>query len=195
MYTTAVVKSALETFASRFKRGRLQAGFKSQQALADELGWHTMTVGRYERGERLPDPEDIARIAEVLGKSELWFFQDDEGGEHPEPAAAPITREQVLKVVQDSMKAATEADEFRARAEEAESGLVRLTSVVRKVAKEQKVALDPEIQALLDKYPDDPNRDRLLLWEQSANMSPIKPGSPELENVKKAARDDKKRGK
>lgn len=174
--------------SNRIRQARKQMG-KSQEEFAKLMSVHRVTLSDYERGVLTPSIETVEQVAQIVGKPMAWFFTTDE------EAQPVVTREAALRVIGAAVRDADQADQLRTRVEEAESNLVQLSSALRKTAEAQKVALDPEVQALLDKYPDDPNRDRLLLWEQSANMPPIKPGSPELENVKKAARDDKKRGK
>lgn len=46
---------------------RRLGGYLSQQQLADKLGLSKMTVGRWERGQQLPDAYEIARLCELLG--------------------------------------------------------------------------------------------------------------------------------
>ncbi|MFY9340844.1 MAG: helix-turn-helix transcriptional regulator [Planctomycetota bacterium] len=64
-----------ETFADRLKRHRLQAGFRSQDALAAELTTRVgstvggSTIGNYERGESTPPVPVLVAMCDLFGVS------------------------------------------------------------------------------------------------------------------------------
>jgi transcriptional regulator with XRE-family HTH domain len=52
---------------SELARARVAAGFSSQQALADHLGFDRTVITKAETGERLPSLEVLAKVAEATG--------------------------------------------------------------------------------------------------------------------------------
>ena len=58
-----------ETFAERLKRVRKKTGL-SQEDLAHKLELSTMTIRRWESGERQPRLEEIQKLAKALHISE-----------------------------------------------------------------------------------------------------------------------------
>jgi HTH-type transcriptional regulator/antitoxin HipB len=54
------------TIAEQIRDARKAAGL-TQQAVADRLGCHVISVNRWERGAQRPDDATLGRLAEVLG--------------------------------------------------------------------------------------------------------------------------------
>ena len=52
-------------FAQRLKELRKKQGL-SQASLAQQLGMTQQAVGKWERGTATPDPQTIAKLAEIL---------------------------------------------------------------------------------------------------------------------------------
>ena len=66
-----------------------------QTELAVRVGVHEVTVSNWERGEREPDLETIARIAAVVGRPDGWiaFGEDLDGCARPgEGGGASVAR-------------------------------------------------------------------------------------------------------
>lgn len=50
-------------------------GIRTQQEIADAVGVTAMAVSQYERGERLPGPEVMAKLAKLFGRTvDSLFF-------------------------------------------------------------------------------------------------------------------------
>lgn len=50
-------------------------GIHTLQEIADQVGVTSMAISQYERGERLPSPEMMARLAKLFGQNvESLFF-------------------------------------------------------------------------------------------------------------------------
>jgi Zn-dependent peptidase ImmA (M78 family)/transcriptional regulator with XRE-family HTH domain len=72
------VRARLTTWAEvggRVATARQRAGF-TQSELADRLGVHRSTVTRIESGQRQIDALELARLAELLGRSVEWFLTE-----------------------------------------------------------------------------------------------------------------------
>ena len=55
----------MPVFAQRLKELRKQNGL-SQASLAQQLGMTQQAVGKWERGTATPDPQTIAKLAEIF---------------------------------------------------------------------------------------------------------------------------------
>lgn len=55
------------TFGGWLRAARLAAGYRSQEAFAEAIGAHAVTVNRWETGALRPQAHRHARIAEVVG--------------------------------------------------------------------------------------------------------------------------------
>lgn len=64
----------METFAERIRTLR---GRKKQDEFAKELGIHTNTLGRWERGQAEPDISTAQKICTLLGVSPYWLLSGD----------------------------------------------------------------------------------------------------------------------
>jgi transcriptional regulator with XRE-family HTH domain len=161
----------------RIRQARERAGL-SQAEVASGLGLHeksgTSTVSRWESGERNFPVEQTAPLANLLGCS-VGFLLDISEEE--------VSPERALHVIKSAVQEAREAEQLR-------DNLVQLSAAVR--ASGAAASLPPEIQAILDKYPDDPKASRVATWEKSWNMGPIK---PHTERAELAAREIKKKRK
>ncbi len=60
------------------KRIQQVRGTRSRDEFAEAMGVHKITLGRYERGERLPDAEFLARICTACGVSPSWLLLGEE---------------------------------------------------------------------------------------------------------------------
>lgn len=60
----------------RLARARIEAGL-TQEELAGRIGASVFSVGKYERGDRVPRGPRLRRIAKVTGRPVAWFFEDD----------------------------------------------------------------------------------------------------------------------
>lgn len=69
-----------ETIASNFKRARNQAGM-SQEEVAKHLGLPRSAISEIEHGKRRVAAGEMAKVAELAGRTLDWFFvehQDEE---------------------------------------------------------------------------------------------------------------------
>lgn len=58
----------------RVRQVRRAAGYRSQQALAEEIGVSRETINRIEQGRQQPDTTTLARIALACGVSESYLL-------------------------------------------------------------------------------------------------------------------------
>ena len=58
------------------KVARVAAGL-SQTALAEKVGSYQLRVSRLERGTSIPDPDEIQKLAQVLGVPKDQLFVND----------------------------------------------------------------------------------------------------------------------
>jgi len=71
-------------FGLNMKRARRLAGHMSQEELADKLGVIQPIVSRWETGHREPRPATRKRIADILGQSLDFFYDESVLEEQPE---------------------------------------------------------------------------------------------------------------
>lgn len=57
----------------RMEQAARQAGFTSGAEVAEALQIAQPTVSRWWRGERLPEREEMARYADLVGRDPVWF--------------------------------------------------------------------------------------------------------------------------
>jgi transcriptional regulator with XRE-family HTH domain len=62
-------------------RARMAAGFSSQQALADHLGFDRSVIGKAETGNRPPTPDVLAAWAKACGADPEMFGRMANPGE------------------------------------------------------------------------------------------------------------------
>ena len=62
----------------RIMQGRKQRGL-SQAQFADKLFVSPQAVGKWERGESLPDIFTLAKIGEVIGNTDICYFVGQDG--------------------------------------------------------------------------------------------------------------------
>lgn len=74
-----------QAFSARVRELR---GKKSRQQLAQELGIHPNTLGKFERGESMPDAYLIHRMCRVAQRSPQWLIEGD-GPDAPAGFAIP----------------------------------------------------------------------------------------------------------
>jgi transcriptional regulator with XRE-family HTH domain len=88
--------SIMKTFAKRLKKAREDAGIKSAEAFAHELGVEPHTYRKYERSETEPNFEVLTKICERLKLTPNDLLPEaagkkrrrGEGGTNPQVAAA-----------------------------------------------------------------------------------------------------------
>jgi transcriptional regulator with XRE-family HTH domain len=72
----------MSTLAKRLREARMRAWI-SLERLAIQIGMEPASarvrLGRYERGERIPEPNTVERIANHLGLPEAYFYASDDG--------------------------------------------------------------------------------------------------------------------
>lgn len=153
----------------RIKTAREMAGL-TQPELGTKIGVGRSAIAKYEREELGVSLDGLKRISEATQCNLAWLIGEPEAP-HSVTPAPPDTMLALSVVVQ----AVEEADELR-------SDLTELVSAFRSVAPASK--LSPEVQALLDKYPDDPARERVLAAEASRAMGSIVPGELDVPPVK-----------
>jgi transcriptional regulator with XRE-family HTH domain len=75
----AVTSPEYQRMLARLKQARADAGL-SQVQVAERLGIRQTLVSKIELGERKIDPIELARFAEVYGRTIEWFLSDKECG-------------------------------------------------------------------------------------------------------------------
>ncbi len=60
----------------RMRLAAEQAGYRTTVAMAEAMGVANSVVSRWWRGENLPNMEDMARYADLVGKRRWWFYVD-----------------------------------------------------------------------------------------------------------------------
>lgn len=73
----------------------------SQQALADRIGVHVITVSQWERGNASPSIANLAAVAEATGKPVAYFMGDDD--EEEDDLALRRLAHQLVDLGQDTM--------------------------------------------------------------------------------------------
>ncbi len=61
---------------TRLAEARIRAGL-TQEELAGRAGSSVFSIGKYERGERVPRGPVLRRIAAATGVPVSWFFEDE----------------------------------------------------------------------------------------------------------------------
>jgi phage repressor protein C with HTH and peptisase S24 domain len=94
-------------------------GRETQEAFAAQLGVHVNTLGRYERGERLPDGELLFALSRVKGVSSDWVLFG-----LPPKGAAEASDDRARRLALARGYSAGLARDLRAREPEPEEGIV-----------------------------------------------------------------------
>lgn len=81
--------------AERIKNGM------SREALAERLGIATETLARYERGDRTPKLETIAKLREIFGKSAEYFTPATENNKAPADMAGEGAKKRRIVSMED----------------------------------------------------------------------------------------------
>lgn len=80
-------------------RIRTMRGKRSRQDLADAVGVHVNTLGKFERGESMPDALLIRRLCSVTGRAIEWLITgEDDGGMDPPKSVIAVERGKYLFV-------------------------------------------------------------------------------------------------
>ncbi len=85
---------------ARMRLAAEQAGFKTQQEVAEATGFTQATISKYWGGRQTPRPYELERYAAAVGKPFAWF-----GGEHGSeeyPQAIEITRQIITLMMEGS---------------------------------------------------------------------------------------------
>lgn len=69
-------------FGRRLRKRRVAAGFTRQQDLAEAIGATIASISYYESGDRIPDAESLAKIAQVLHCSTDYLTQKEDAPTH-----------------------------------------------------------------------------------------------------------------
>jgi len=77
-----------ERFGKRLKAARLAHKFE-QKELGDLVGCDNRQVWRYERGESMPEPDRLERLAIALGTTVEWLRRGGKGGPVPDVGGGP----------------------------------------------------------------------------------------------------------
>lgn len=63
------------TVARNIRDGRLAAAL-TQRQVAEKIGVDAMLVSKWERGRHRPNDENLAALAQMLGREIVWFYTD-----------------------------------------------------------------------------------------------------------------------
>jgi hypothetical protein len=94
-----------EKFAKRLKDAMLRAGFESNrspygvcvQTLADATGHSLQICRRYLRGEAIPEPDKLTRIASKIGVTPGWLlFGEEHSTLHKNLVISPQNLKEIL---------------------------------------------------------------------------------------------------
>ena len=78
------------SIGEKIRKAIKEAGL-TQQNLADKLGITNPVVNVWIQGRRIPNIENLKKIAVATGKPYSWFINDDEGEFAPSVKAVPLT--------------------------------------------------------------------------------------------------------
>lgn len=114
--------SVLEIYGKRLIEWRNSTG-KSREKFSEELGMHPQSLGRYERGERLPPAEEMEKICTRSKLPIHWFFTDPETEKEPRT----VTPSEALQVLTQFIRSSDErADCLQRELAEARREIARL---------------------------------------------------------------------
>lgn len=78
MATSHASRDLAATVGGRIRAARRSADL-TQHELAVEIGTgDAMKVSRWERGENLPSPEALVKLARIFGVDPSWFYEREE---------------------------------------------------------------------------------------------------------------------
>ncbi len=118
-----------ETFGQRLRALRTERGM-SRQELAAKLGLTYFSVVQYERDERAPRPEVLARIADILSVSLDYLMGRTND---PTPYTAHVDWPEGLRAIRRAGKRLTEQDKKM------------ILDIIQWVTEKEKEAQNPEI--------------------------------------------------
>ena len=117
----------------RIRRRRVRLGF-SNTRLADELGIEPSAYDAYEAGRDQAPARMLSQIAELLGVSVLWFFQDITfEAETSEPTASPPGGAYRVATLDDRMRFL--ADAFRKLDLEGQQHLIAIAGALSQTSR------------------------------------------------------------
>lgn len=98
-----MVNTALNIFGNRLRSLREQE-YSSRDEFSEKFDLHPATVGRWERGERLPSAEELDFLAQSMGRPVSWFFTDPETEKEPRT----VTPAEALQVLSSFIRSSDE---------------------------------------------------------------------------------------
>jgi|GEM_PF-2754952 Predicted transcriptional regulators len=101
----------------------------SQKSLADRLGKSRQKISRWETGSEVPNENEIAEIAMVLGISPEKLLQEQE--EKPEPALSS-EEEKLLAMLRGVEKASDDVQTMKSKLSEQETARIQKIELIRK---------------------------------------------------------------
>jgi len=117
----------------RIRRRRVHLGFSTRR-LADELGIELSAYDAYEAGREQAPARMLSQIAELLGVSVLWFFQDITFEEETtEPAASRSDGVYRVATLDDRMRYLV--DSFRKLDLEGQQYLIAIASALTQTSR------------------------------------------------------------
>lgn len=108
-------KGDINLFKDRLKTARINAGFSSQEALADIVGVDRVTISYYEKGDRKPDIDVFIKIADALNVSYdyLLGYSKSSIRENHEASALLKLSDKAIEVLKtEALEASKTAEEF-----------------------------------------------------------------------------------
>lgn len=72
----------------------------TQKEVADRIGIHNSTIGKYELGEREPDFETVMKLAKVYEVSPVWLLTGDTN-EESRAHARPVELNKTIQLIQN----------------------------------------------------------------------------------------------
>ncbi len=96
---TATKKGNINLFNKRLKEKRMEAGFSSQEKLADVVGVDRVTINYYEKGSRIPDIATFIKIANALNVScdYLLGYSNSPTREHHETKELTVLSDKAIE--------------------------------------------------------------------------------------------------
>lgn len=117
-----MVNTALNIFGNRLRSLREQE-YSSRDEFSEKFDLHPATVGRWERGERLPSAEELDFLAQSMGRPVAWFFTDPEKEKEPRT----VTPSEALQVLTQFIRSSDErADSLQRELADARREIARL---------------------------------------------------------------------
>lgn len=85
-----------QEFGKRLQKTRRASGFSRQESLAKEASVSFQAVGMYERGERLPNAEIVAKMANALNCTADYLLLLEDSPNHDSIGSETVTTEKLI---------------------------------------------------------------------------------------------------